>query len=147
MPSLIDANQPPQGYATTAAVRANFAAAKSEIEQLQAAAAAPKTTIRAEAAPPAAVTLDATGADLLKFTATTNTTIDLTGGIEGQSLQLRITQDATGGRTINFGASVRMGADLPTWAASTGAGKTDYVAFRFNSTAAVFDLIAFNRGF
>ena len=39
MPSNIDATQPPQGTATTAAVRGNFAAAKSEIETLQTAAA------------------------------------------------------------------------------------------------------------
>lgn len=40
MASLIDPNQPPQGQATTAALRANFAAAKAEIEELQAKAPA-----------------------------------------------------------------------------------------------------------
>ena len=39
MTSAIDPTQPPQGAATTAAVRDNFTAAKSEIENLQAAAA------------------------------------------------------------------------------------------------------------
>ncbi len=36
MPSNIDPLKPEEGYATTASVRANFAAAKSEIEALQA---------------------------------------------------------------------------------------------------------------
>lgn len=39
MASAIDPNQPPEGVATTAAVRANFLAAKNEIEALQAAEA------------------------------------------------------------------------------------------------------------
>lgn len=40
MPSAIDPTQPPQGQATTAAIRANFAAAKAEILALQAQAGA-----------------------------------------------------------------------------------------------------------
>lgn len=41
MASAIDATQPPEGNATTSALRANFAAAKAEIEALQQAGGQP----------------------------------------------------------------------------------------------------------
>lgn len=147
MTSQIDPLHPPQGFATTAKVRENFAHAKAEIEALQAAAAAPKTTARADPSPPSSVTIQTAGADLVTFIMTENTLLDLAPGTEGQALTLRVSQDMTGGHALTLGPSIAQGSDLPAWQPSTGPGKTDYFGFRFNAISAKFDLIAINRGF
>jgi hypothetical protein len=145
MSSNIDITQPPAGHATTAAVRANFAAAKTEIEALQAAVILPKT---ADIASPGAHLDLVPGADdLIIFTASTDTTLDILPGTEGKSLLLRITQDATGGHAITLGSTIAAGASLPAWQASTGANKTDYLALRYDVSAAKWHLLAYNNGF
>lgn len=109
MTSNIDITQPPEGNATTSGVRANFAAAKSEIEALQEAVAAPKTTVGNIASPSVSVTLTPGLDDLISFTATANSTIDIASAADGKSIILRITQDSTGGHSITPGTSIAQG--------------------------------------
>lgn len=145
MSSNIDITQPPAGHATTAGVRANFAAAKTEIEALQAAVILPKTADIAS--PGAHLELTPGADDLIIFTTSTDTTLDILPGTEGKSLLLRITQDATGGHTITLGTTISAGTSLPLWQASTGANKTDYLALRYDADAAKWHLLAYNNGF
>lgn len=147
MTSNIDITQPPQGNAATASVRANFAAAKSEIEALQEAVAAPKTTVGDIASPGASVTLTPGNDDLISFTATANSTIDIAPAADGKSIILRITQDSTGGHSVTPGTSIAQGASLPGWSASTAANKTDYLALRYDEARTKWHLLAFNNGF
>lgn len=68
---------------------------------------------------------------------------------DGQLLQYRIRQDATGSRgtTLAFGTAFRFGADIPTILLSTGANVTDYLLFQYNSTDSKWDCTAFSKGY
>lgn len=74
-------------------------------------------------------------------------TINFSGGINGQKILLRLTQDATGGRVATWGTSIRLGTDIDVATLSTAAGKTDYIGFVYNATATKYDLIALSRGY
>lgn len=69
---------------------------------------------------------------------------------DGQQLQYRFKQDATGNRTIapsGWGTAYRFSTDVPAPTLTTTAGKTDYVGFQYNSTDAKYDCLAVNKGF
>ena len=64
-----------------------------------------------------------------------NVTITITGGFDGQSMLLRCTQDATGGRTLTLGISVGINTaarDRPVL--SIGAEKVDLLMFHRKGT-------------
>jgi hypothetical protein len=62
-----------------------------------------------------------------------------------QQYILRLTTSVA--RTITWGTQFRGSAHtaLPTY--TTGGGKTDYLAFRWNATAGKWDLVAYNQDF
>ncbi len=66
---------------------------------------------------------------------------------DGQQLQFRVKQDATGSRTITWNAVYRFSTDLPAPVLTTTALKTDYVVFQWNAADAKWDHVALNRGF
>ena len=95
----------------------------------------------------AAVDIDSTTMTYAKIVLAGNTTITLTGTPDdGRPLLVTVQQDATGSRTLTWGASVRIGDDVPA-DVSTTANKLDYFLFRYNADAAKFDLLAINKGF
>lgn len=56
--------------------------------------------------------------------------------VDGQSLQFRLTQDATGSRIVTWNAAYKFsGGSAPTLTVT--AAKTDFVSFRYNAGAAV----------
>lgn len=62
----------------------------------------------------ASITIDGTATDVANVTLTGNTTLTLVGGFDGHELQIRLTQDAVGGRLVAYN-----GVDFGTGAAPT----------------------------
>lgn len=83
------------------------------------------------------------GHDLEEITLTGNVVFGVPTGspADGQILVLRITQDGTGSRTATWNAIYRFTAGTPP-TLSTGAGKTDYLTFRYNLAATKWDMVA-----
>jgi len=76
-----------------------------------------------------------------------NTTIDFTGGFDGQQINLRVKQDAAGGRTISWGSHIRFGTDLTGISLSTSPNKIDYMGFIYCAADDKYDAVALIRGF
>jgi hypothetical protein len=96
------------------------------------------------------ITIDWNGGNtqhvLLAPTTGSVVTISFTGGQSGGRYNLALKQDATGGRTVTWPASVRWGSGTaPTL--TSGANKTDYIGFIYNGIDATYDGIAFNANF
>jgi hypothetical protein len=70
-----------------------------------------------------------------------------TGASDGQIIRWRIIQDATGGRTVALGTGFNFGTDLVAIAASTVAGKADYLTTVYRAATGKFDVTGFLRGF
>lgn len=70
-----------------------------------------------------------------------------TNPTSGQKIIYRVKQDGTGSRTLAWNAAFRFSTDLPSPTLTTGANKTDYIAFIYNDTASTWDCIGQNRGF
>ena len=76
-----------------------------------------------------------------------DTTINLTGGKDGQQILLRIRQDATGTRVVTWGAMCRFSSSLASPTLTTDADALDYIAFRYNAANSKYDCMATNLGF
>jgi hypothetical protein len=85
------------------------------------------------------IATDASAGNLFSVTLGGSRTMDApTGGTDGQLILYRIRQDATGSRTLTWNAIFRFsGGTAPTL--TTTPAKTDYLAFRYNSTDAKWD--------
>jgi len=70
-----------------------------------------------------------------------------TNPTNNQKIVYKITQDGTGNRTLTFDAVFRFGLDVLSPTLSTGAGKTDYIGFIYNSAATKWDCLAVSKGF
>lgn len=93
------------------------------------------------------MTVDLNGRDIADITLTGDATLQFTGGVDGQSITLRLKQDDTGGRLVAWGTNVRFGTDVPWVELSSVPGKTDYVAFIYHAADGTYDLVSFVRGF
>lgn len=71
--------------------------------------------------------LSASVSDVASLTIAENFTFTMSGGSDGQTALLRVTQDSTGGRTIQFATGAGFKGTAPTL--STGAGAIDVLAF------------------
>ena len=89
--------------------------------------------------------------DIFTVTLAGNRTMDNPTGTptEGQQIQYRITQDATGSRTITWGTNFRFGTDVASPTLTTTATKTDYLGFEYNTVGGVtkWDCLATARGY
>ncbi len=73
-----------------------------------------------------------------------------TNPIDGQKILLEVIQDGTGSRALSLteiGSVYAFGTDIPSITLSTAINKRDFVALVYNSTAAKWFVIAFNKGF
>lgn len=75
------------------------------------------------------------------------TTINFTGGNDGQKLTLELVQDATGGRAASLGTGVGYGADITSYSGNTTASKRDILGFQYNSSLSKALLIAVAKGY
>jgi len=67
--------------------------------------------------------------------------------VNGQLMEIRVRQDATGTRTLAYNAIYRFSTDLPSPTLTPTAAKTDYLLFQYHSTDTKWDLISINKGF
>lgn len=93
------------------------------------------------------MSLDCSAAETFDITLTGNTTLSLTGATDGLRIIVRVAQDATGGRTMAFGAMVAFSADVPSVTLSTGANKVDLIGFIYHAATNRYLVTSINRGF
>jgi hypothetical protein len=91
----------------------------------------------------ATITPNADTTDIAKLTIAGNRTMAVPSGtpIAGQQLQMHITQDSTGSRTITWNAVYRFSGATATTLTTTPA-KTDYLGFQYNAVSSTWDCIA-----
>ena len=70
-----------------------------------------------------------------------------TNPTNGQKITYRITQDATGSRTLAFDAVFNFGSLVPSLTLTTTPNKTDYIGCIYNSSSAKWDVVAISKGF
>ena len=70
-----------------------------------------------------------------------------TNPTDGQTIIYKIKQDATGSRTITWGANFRGSTDVALPTLTTTAAYVDYVMFYYNSAVTKWDCLSVNRGF
>lgn len=96
----------------------------------------------------ATVNTDASLGDIFDLTLTGNATIAAPSGLtKNKKILYRLTQDATGGRTVTWNAIFRFSTDVPTPFLSTSGNKTDYVGFIYNAADSKLDCLAVARGY
>ena len=93
-------------------------------------------------------TINATNCNNINFTATANTTLTLSNGIDNQSIRLRFIQGGSAGYALtitnaNFGTGV---TDLSGCTQST-VGKYAYVGLVFNGTSSKWDVVSLVGGY
>jgi len=70
-----------------------------------------------------------------------------TNPVDGQKITYRITQDATGGRTLSFDPVFTFGLDIISVVLSSGANKTDYIGCIYNAAQSKWNVVAVSKGF
>jgi hypothetical protein len=65
----------------------------------------------------------------------------------GQGIIIRVSQDATGGRTLAYGTAYAFSTSLPSPTLSTAANATDYLAFIYSASVSKWRFLAFTSGF
>lgn len=70
-----------------------------------------------------------------------------TNPTDGQKALWELIQDATGSRTITLGSAFALGTDISSVTLTTTASKRDFLGAIYNSTAALWYVIAFARGY
>jgi hypothetical protein len=76
------------------------------------------------------------------------TTINMSGGYDGQKCVLELIQDATGGRGVSFGANIQPGIDLTLPAPlSVAPGKRDFLGFIYSAGNGKCDYVSISRGY
>lgn len=106
---------------------------------------APKVVALTDAA---TITTDASLGNIFTVTLAGNRTLaSPTNPTSGQKAIWRLTQDATGSRTLTLGAAFRLGTDIPSIVLTTAANKTDYIGAIYNAASSTWDVVAFVKGF
>ncbi len=72
-----------------------------------------------------------------------------TNGTNGQKVVWRVSQDASGTRTLAYGNAFRFGSDVTSPTLSTTAGKIDYIGAIYNTggPTASWDVVAVSKGY
>lgn len=97
----------------------------------------------------ATIAVNADTTDVGTVTIAGNRTVSNPTGtpVDGQRIELRVKQDATGGRTISWGTSYRFGTDITSTTLSPTPSKTDYILFIYNSADSKWDCRSIVRGY
>lgn len=101
----------------------------------------------------ASVALDASAGSSFRLTLGGNRTLAAPSNpTDGQVIELELTQDGTGSRTLTLptgAGGVRFGTDAPSnlFVLSTGAGLTDYLTLKYRASVDRWDVLGFIRGF
>ena len=70
-----------------------------------------------------------------------------TGGVDGQVIRFRVTQDGTGSRTLSYASGYEFSASLPAPVLSTSAGAVDVLLFEYNAAKSKWLLLAYSLGY
>lgn len=93
------------------------------------------------------ISANAAAGNTFEVTLAGNRTIsNPTNSANGQKIVYRLTQDATGNRTVTWGSAFRFAGGTPP-TLSSAPGKTDYLGFAYTATAAKWDCLAVRLGF
>lgn len=104
--------------------------------------------VRVALADAATLTLDASKGSVFDITLGGNRAVAAPlNPTDGQTILLRLTQDATGSRTVSWNAAFHFGTDLPTPTLTTTAGKTDHVEFTYNAGRSAWECVRITRGY
>jgi hypothetical protein len=97
----------------------------------------------------ATIATNSDNGDIFTVTIAGNRTMSSPTGTptDGQQIMYRISQDATGGRTMTWNTIFHFSTDVPTPTLSTTASKTDYVGFQYNVANTSWDCLAVARGY
>lgn len=98
----------------------------------------------------ASVTLDCSLYDVFEIgTLTGNITVNFSGAVNAQRIEVMLKQDATGGREITWDTDVVYGDDLTVenTASATAPNKTDHYGFRYHEGTTKYRMIACARGY
>lgn len=96
------------------------------------------------------VTLDCALYDVFEIgTLTGDITVNFTGAVNAQRIEVMLVQDATGGRSITWDTDVTYGGDLTSenTASAEAPNKTDHYGFRFHESSGKYRMIACARGY
>jgi len=95
----------------------------------------------------ATMTLTTTGFNVIRITLAGATTLNFSAGQDGQRIVLELKQDTTGSRIVTWGTGIAWGTDFTSITLTTTISKTDEITLVYNSTAAVWRIVGFARGF
>jgi hypothetical protein len=97
----------------------------------------------------ATIAVDASTGNIFTVTLAGNRTLGNPTGspVNGQLMEVRVRQDATGSRTLAYDTQYRFGTDVASPTLTTGANKTDFLLFQFHSGDTKWDCIAVSKGY
>lgn len=95
----------------------------------------------------ATLTLDCSTADTFDITLTGNATLNFSNARDGQRIEVRLIQDATGSRTVTWGTMCSFGSQFSSITLSTAANKTDYIGLVYSAAAGKYHVVSYNLGF
>lgn len=97
----------------------------------------------------ATIAVDSSLGNSFKVTLAGNRTLGSPTGspVDGQKMLIAVRQDGTGSRTLAYNAIYRFGTGVTSPTLTTGANKTDYLGFVYNSTDTKWDCIGVSLGY
>lgn len=97
----------------------------------------------------ATIAVDASTGNIFTVTLGGNRTLGNPTGspVNGQLMEVRVRQDATGSRTLAYDTQYRFGTDVTSPTLTTTAAKTDYLLFQYHSGDTKWDCIAVAKGY
>lgn len=97
----------------------------------------------------ATIAVDSSLGNSFKVTLAGNRTLGSPTGspVDGQKMLIAVRQDGTGSRTLAYNAIYRFGTGVTSPTLTTGANKTDYLGFVYNSTDTKWDCIGVSPGY
>jgi hypothetical protein len=94
------------------------------------------------------IACNATAGNTFTFTLTGNRNLAVpSDGVDGQRILFRIKQDATGSRLLTLASGYRIPTSIASVTVSTLANATDYLEVVYNTAAAKWDVIRFEKGY
>src|SRR6185312_4435838 len=95
----------------------------------------------------ASIAVPATAGNVFTVTLGGNRTLAApTGGVDGQLLRLRVTQDSTGSRNLSYASAYEFSVTLPAPVLSTSPNTTDVLLFEYDAAKSKWLFLAFAPG-
>ena len=92
------------------------------------------------------ISISAAAGNLFRVTLGGNRVLSVSGGMDGQLFRVEVVQDATGGRTLSYGAGFDFGA-VGAVVLSTAPHARDVLGIARNAVAGTYEVLAFAPGY